>query len=147
MYIKFKLPALFLILLNYNIELHRIASNITEYHRISRIFTNFSILSNWLESSHDLEISKKFSKISHEYPEFLKNHRISPEFPSSEPPDECSNSGLNRIRKSVSYMRQRNAILLTYVYLCVWNRRREREFQKKTIKERDQLQRRFRCNN
>ena len=59
---------------------------------------------------------------------------------------ECSNSGLNRIRKSVSYMGQRNAILLTYVYLCVWNRRREREFQKKTIKERDQLQRRFLCN-
>jgi Kyakuja-Dileera-Zisupton transposase len=58
---------------------------------------------------------------------------------------ECSNSGLNRIRKSVSYMGQRNAILLTYIYLCVWNRRREREFQKKTVKERDQLQRRFHC--
>jgi hypothetical protein len=62
---------------------------------------------------------------------------------------ECSNSGLNRIRKSVSYMGQKNAILLTYVYLCVWNRRREREFQMKTVKERDQLRLMFNihCNN
>ena len=52
---------------------------------------------------------------------------------------EYSNKGLNRIRKSVSYMRQRNAILLTYVYLCIWNRRREREFQMKTVKESRQL--------
>ena len=53
---------------------------------------------------------------------------------------ECSNSGLNRIRKSVSYMGQNNAILLMYVYLCVWNRRRERDFQKKVEKERNHLQ-------
>ena len=53
---------------------------------------------------------------------------------------ECSNSGLNRIRKSVSYMGQRNAILLTYVYICVWNRRRERLFQKQKEKEKNQLQ-------
>ena len=53
---------------------------------------------------------------------------------------ECSNSGLNRIRKSVSYMGQKNAILLTYVYLCVWNRRREREYQMKVEKEKAQLQ-------
>jgi hypothetical protein len=52
---------------------------------------------------------------------------------------ECSNSGLNRIRKSVSYMGQRNAILLTYVYLCIWNRRRERDIQTKTVKEREEL--------
>jgi hypothetical protein len=52
---------------------------------------------------------------------------------------ECSNSGLNRIRKSVSYMGQSNALLLTYVYLCVWNRRRERDIPKKTIKEKDEL--------
>ena len=38
---------------------------------------------------------------------------------------ESSNKGLNRIRKSISYMGQKNAILLTYVYICVWNRRRE----------------------
>src|SRR5436190_8653463 len=44
---------------------------------------------------------------------------------------ECSNSGLNRIRKSTSYMGQKNAILLTYVCLCVWNRRRERQHQMK----------------
>jgi len=53
---------------------------------------------------------------------------------------ECSNSGLNRIRKSVSYMGQRNAIVLTYVYLCVWNRRRERDRQMKLVKEGEQLQ-------
>ena len=53
---------------------------------------------------------------------------------------ECSNSGLNRIRKSVSYMGQRNAILLTYVYLSVWNRRRVRDLKKRTEKERNQLQ-------
>ena len=48
---------------------------------------------------------------------------------------ECSNSGLNRIRKSASYMGQKNAILLTYVYLCVWNRQRERQHQMKFEKE------------
>ena len=53
---------------------------------------------------------------------------------------ECSNNELNRIRKSVSYMGQKNAILLTYVYLCVWNRRREREYQMKVEKEKDSLQ-------
>lgn len=44
---------------------------------------------------------------------------------------ECSNSGLNRIRKSVSYMNETNAILYTHTFLSVWNRRRERDFQKK----------------
>lgn len=39
---------------------------------------------------------------------------------------ECSNSGLSRIRKSVSYMDQKHAICFTYVYLCIWNRKRER---------------------
>ncbi len=34
---------------------------------------------------------------------------------------ECSNSGLSRIRKSISYMSQNHAILLIYVYICVWN--------------------------
>jgi hypothetical protein len=53
---------------------------------------------------------------------------------------ECSNSGLSRIRKSVSYMNQQHAILLTYVYICLWNRRRERIFQKKNEKERNRLQ-------
>ena len=36
---------------------------------------------------------------------------------------ECTNSGLNRIKKSISYMDQKHAIIYTYVYLCVWNRR------------------------
>jgi hypothetical protein len=38
---------------------------------------------------------------------------------------ECSNKGLNLIRKSVSYMSQKHVILFTYVYLSVWNRKRE----------------------
>lgn len=47
---------------------------------------------------------------------------------------ECSNSGLNRIRKSVSYMGQTNAILFTYAYLCVWNRKKELEFKSEAKK-------------
>ncbi|KAL0573495.1 hypothetical protein V5O48_008472 [Marasmius crinis-equi] len=35
---------------------------------------------------------------------------------------ECGNSGIGRIRKSVSYMRQNRAILYTKVFLSVWNR-------------------------
>lgn len=42
---------------------------------------------------------------------------------------ETSNSGLNRIRKSVSYMGQNHAILFTYIYLCVWNRKKELELK------------------
>jgi len=42
---------------------------------------------------------------------------------------ESSNAGLSRIRKSVSYMNQEHAIAFTYVYLCVWNRRREHLFR------------------
>jgi hypothetical protein len=53
---------------------------------------------------------------------------------------ECSNSGLNRIRKSVSYMGQRNAILLVYMYICIWNRCRERKFQEQREVERNKLQ-------
>ena len=47
---------------------------------------------------------------------------------------ECSNSGLSRIRKSISYMDQKHAILFTYMYLCVWNRKRERGFKKEAEK-------------
>jgi len=32
---------------------------------------------------------------------------------------ECSNSELNHIRKSLSIMSQKHAILLTYMYLCM----------------------------
>jgi hypothetical protein len=35
---------------------------------------------------------------------------------------ECGNSGIKRIRKSVSYMSQARAILYTKVFLSVWNR-------------------------
>lgn len=38
---------------------------------------------------------------------------------------EACNSGLNRIRKSVSYMGESHASLFTYIYLSVWNRRKE----------------------
>ena len=36
---------------------------------------------------------------------------------------ECGNGGLNRIRKSISYMSQSQAILYTKVFLAVWNRK------------------------
>ena len=48
---------------------------------------------------------------------------------------ECSNSGLNRIRKSMSYMTEANAILYTQTYIAVWNRKREILFQKQADKE------------
>ncbi|KAJ7468522.1 hypothetical protein FB451DRAFT_1340257 [Mycena latifolia] len=35
---------------------------------------------------------------------------------------ECGNSGISRIRKSVSYMSQDRAIVYTKVFLCIWNR-------------------------
>ncbi|KAL0062720.1 hypothetical protein AAF712_010415 [Marasmius tenuissimus] len=36
---------------------------------------------------------------------------------------QCRNSGLGRIRKSVSYMRQNRVILYTKVFFSIWNRR------------------------
>ncbi|KAE9385145.1 hypothetical protein BT96DRAFT_960793 [Gymnopus androsaceus JB14] len=36
---------------------------------------------------------------------------------------ECGNSGMARIRKSVSYMLQGHAILYTWVFISIWNRR------------------------
>lgn len=42
---------------------------------------------------------------------------------------ECGNSGLSRIRKSVSYMSEAHAILYVHTYLSVWNRRRLITFQ------------------
>ncbi|KAF7327472.1 hypothetical protein MKEN_00325600 [Mycena kentingensis (nom. inval.)] len=39
---------------------------------------------------------------------------------------ECGNSGLARIRKSVSYMSQSRAIVYTKVFLSIWNRQRIR---------------------
>ncbi|TEB36925.1 hypothetical protein FA13DRAFT_1752581 [Coprinellus micaceus] len=37
---------------------------------------------------------------------------------------ECGNSGLKRIRKSVSYMTQDRAVIYIHVYLALWNRLR-----------------------
>ncbi len=48
---------------------------------------------------------------------------------------ECSNSGLNRIRKSVSYMSEVNAIIYTHTYISVWNRRRELAFQRQADRQ------------
>ncbi|KAJ7926347.1 hypothetical protein B0H13DRAFT_1599660, partial [Mycena leptocephala] len=39
---------------------------------------------------------------------------------------ECGNSGIARIRKSVSYMSQSRAILYSKVFLSIWNRLRIR---------------------
>jgi hypothetical protein len=39
---------------------------------------------------------------------------------------ECGNSGITRIRKSVSYMSQDRAIWYTKVFLSIWNRHRIR---------------------
>ena len=48
---------------------------------------------------------------------------------------KTSNSRLNRIRKSVSYMGQSHAILFTYVYLSVWNRKKELELKQDLQKQ------------
>ncbi|KAJ3773143.1 hypothetical protein FB446DRAFT_642170, partial [Lentinula raphanica] len=43
---------------------------------------------------------------------------------------ECGNSGIRRIRKSVSYMKQGHAIIYTWVFLSVWNRMKMRRIEK-----------------
>lgn len=40
---------------------------------------------------------------------------------------ECGNSAIKRIRKSVSYMGQRTAIMYMKVFICVWNRLKKRK--------------------
>ncbi|KAJ7233197.1 hypothetical protein C8J57DRAFT_1195912 [Mycena rebaudengoi] len=42
---------------------------------------------------------------------------------------ECGNSGISRVRKSVSYMSQDRAIVYTKVFLSIWNRQRIRSLQ------------------
>ncbi|EJD49951.1 hypothetical protein AURDEDRAFT_58828, partial [Auricularia subglabra TFB-10046 SS5] len=37
---------------------------------------------------------------------------------------ESSNAGLARIRKPLSYMTQRHAVIFSYVFLAIWNRER-----------------------
>ncbi|EJD48432.1 hypothetical protein AURDEDRAFT_60705, partial [Auricularia subglabra TFB-10046 SS5] len=39
---------------------------------------------------------------------------------------ECGNSSLLKIRKSLSYLSQRHAIILSYTFLAIWNRMRIR---------------------
>lgn len=43
---------------------------------------------------------------------------------------ECGNSGLARIRKSVSYMGQDRAVIYCMVFLSVWNRHRIRQMER-----------------
>ncbi|KAE8184203.1 hypothetical protein CF336_g7887 [Tilletia laevis] len=38
---------------------------------------------------------------------------------------ECGNSGLSRIKKTVSFCNQEHAVALVRVFLCVWNRRKK----------------------
>jgi hypothetical protein len=45
---------------------------------------------------------------------------------------ECGNSGLARIRKSMSYMNEDRAIMYCWVYIMVWNRLVLRKQEKKT---------------
>jgi hypothetical protein len=54
---------------------------------------------------------------------------------------ECSNSGLNRIRKSVSYIGEGHAALFTYVYMSIWNRRKEIALKKDVEHRLDKLYR------
>lgn len=42
---------------------------------------------------------------------------------------ECGNSGISRIRKSVSYMSQDRAIVYTRVFISLWNRERIRKLE------------------
>jgi hypothetical protein len=73
---------------------------------------------------------------------FISNYMLvrPPLVPLNTSAAECSNSGLNRIRKSVSYMNQKHAIWYTYVYISVWNRRKELAVRAEGEKQRKQLQ-------
>ncbi|KAF8203233.1 hypothetical protein BJ912DRAFT_1102840 [Pholiota molesta] len=44
---------------------------------------------------------------------------------------ECGNSGIKRIRKSVSYMSQDRAVLFTKVFISIWNRIRIQQMEKR----------------
>ena len=47
---------------------------------------------------------------------------------------ECGNSGLSKIRKAVSYMRQGQAILFSWVFLSIWNRQQIRRLLERQAK-------------
>lgn len=53
---------------------------------------------------------------------------------------ECCNSGLSRIKKSISYMTEKRAFVYTFVFLNVWNRMRELDRQRKRESEFNRLQ-------
>ncbi|KAJ6611690.1 hypothetical protein B0H10DRAFT_1918580 [Mycena sp. CBHHK59/15] len=59
---------------------------------------------------------------------FLKSHcNVDPRLSHiNSSAGECGNSGLSRIRKSVSYMSQSRAIIYSKVFLSIWNRLRIR---------------------
>lgn len=46
---------------------------------------------------------------------------------------ECGNSGILRIRKSVSYISQERAVIYTKTFLSLWNRRRIQKLEKVTL--------------
>ncbi|EJD45046.1 hypothetical protein AURDEDRAFT_64771, partial [Auricularia subglabra TFB-10046 SS5] len=47
---------------------------------------------------------------------------------------ECGNRGLLKIRRPLSYMSQRRAIIFTYTYMAIWNRERRIAAQAKPTK-------------
>lgn len=53
---------------------------------------------------------------------------------------ECCNSGLSKIKKSISYMGERRAFVYAFVFLNVWNRMRELNRQKLREREYNRLQ-------
>ncbi|TFK61109.1 hypothetical protein BDN72DRAFT_872795 [Pluteus cervinus] len=56
---------------------------------------------------------------------FLKTYSLDPRtIHINSSAAECGNSGISRIRKSVSYMTQERAVVYTRVFLSIWNRQR-----------------------
>jgi len=53
---------------------------------------------------------------------------------------ECCNSGLSKIKKSISYMGERRTFVYAFVFLNVWNRMRELNRQKLREREYNRLQ-------
>ncbi|KZW01031.1 hypothetical protein EXIGLDRAFT_603345, partial [Exidia glandulosa HHB12029] len=47
---------------------------------------------------------------------------------------ECGNAGVAKIRRPISYMSQRHAVIFSYVFLAIWNRLRRREMERKLPK-------------
>ncbi|EJD45381.1 hypothetical protein AURDEDRAFT_64559, partial [Auricularia subglabra TFB-10046 SS5] len=49
---------------------------------------------------------------------------------------ESGNAGLRRIRKPLSYMSQRHAVIFSYVFLAIWNRERRKKLAYTESRER-----------